>query len=143
MYLIGYDHNILHIKHWKEDPCPNKSHINVEVHLPEIENTEVCYPELSDDNIDSFLLKNVRYPVLACENLMGGKVLVSFIVETDGSISNIEIVRSVHDILSRGVIRGIKLTDSKWISGMENGEKIPMKIKIEFNFNIGDGCEDY
>ena len=137
MYLVDYDHNILQIKHWREDPCPNKPHINVEVHLPEIESTEVCYPELSDHNISNFF----KYPVISLENNVQGKVLVSFIVETDGSVSNIEIVRGVDSALSREAIKGIKLTDGKWISGMENGEKIPLEIKIEIDFNLGDGYD--
>jgi TonB family protein len=140
MYLVGYDHSILEIKKWKIDPCPNKplcsdfTKINVEVHLPEFENTEVRYPELSDSSIDSFILKNVYYPAVACENEIQGKVLVSFVVETDGSVSNIEIVKPVHPTLDKEAVRCVRRTDGRWISGMQNGEKIPMKIKIEFEF---------
>ena len=143
MFLVGYDHNILHIKSWTIDPCPNKLYVNVEVHLPEFENTEIRYPELSGSSIDSFLLKNIKYPLYAQENGIQGKVLVSFIVETDGSVSNIKIVKSIDKDLPREVVRCVKLTNGKWISGMKNGEKTPIEMEIEFVFDLGDYGEAY
>ena len=147
IYLVDYDHNILEIKRWEIDPCPNKplcsdfTNINVEVHLPEFKNTEVRYPELSDSRIDSFILKNVYYPAPACENEIQGKVLISFVVETDGSVSNIGIIKSGDYLLDKETVRCVKRTDGKWISGMQNGEKIPMEIKIEFEFVLN--FDDY
>ena len=127
MYLVGYDHNILWIKDWETDPCPK---LSVEIHFPEFADTEIRYPELSGHNIDSFLLKNFSY------DLGGywyqGKVLVSFIVETDGSISNRKIESSTDILVNDAVNRCIKRTNGKWISGVKNGEKTPMEIKIEF-----------
>ena len=139
MYLVGYDHNIVSIKKWEINLCPwPETRINVETHFPEFEDTEVCYPELSGHNIDSLLLKNIRYPVIAIDYRIKGKVLVSLIVETDGSVSNIEVVNSVElieaKLTEKEAVRCVRLTDGKWIPGIKNGEKTPMEIKIEFDF---------
>ena len=96
MYLVGYDHNILEINRWIIDPCPNKPYgyvKNIEVYFPELENTEVRYPELSNCSINGFLLENLCYPMNAFENGIIGKVIVAFIIEIDGSISNVEIIK--------------------------------------------------
>ena len=140
VYLVGYDHNLFYIKGWNIDPCPNAppfddyTDISVKVHLPEFENTEVRYPELSGSSISSFILKNVRYPAIALEQRIRGTVLVSFIVETNGSVSKIEILKSIDPSLDKEAVRCVKSTDGQWISGMLKGEKTPMEIKIEFKF---------
>jgi len=144
VFLVGYDHNILFIKGWSEDPCPDEFHrdrhipnITFRIHFPDFEDAEkntVTFPKLPRGTIDRFLLDNVRYPLSALENLIKGKVLVSFIVETDGSVSNLMILRSVYPSLDREAVRSIKATDGKWISGMKNGEKTPFEIVVEFNF---------
>jgi len=132
MFLVSHDHNILEIKSWTIDNiCPR---VSFEIHFPEFENAEVRYPEIPDYSINSFLSKNVRYPLMALESGIQGRVLVSFIVETDGSITDIEIVRSVDRHLDAGAIRSIRRTDGQWIPGTKNGEKTPMEIKVEFDF---------
>ncbi|MCL2098681.1 MAG: energy transducer TonB [Bacteroidales bacterium] len=143
MYLVGYDHNILEINKWTIDPCPNKPYgyvKNIEIHFPELENAEVRYPELSNGSINGFLLEHLCYPVVAFENGIQGKVIMAFIIEIDGSISNVEIVKKVDPSLDKEAERCIKLTNGKWISGVKNGEQTLMEIKaeIDFSINLGD-----
>lgn len=166
IFLVGYDHNVIRINSWKIDRCPNKptKDINVTVHFSEFENADIRLPKLRNGTIDSHLSENLRYPVIALENSIQGTEIVSFTVETDGFISNIETIQSVDPSLHREVIRCIMMTDGReiewqreypyfkimsedrdnskiqWIPGMKNGEKIPMKIIVEvkFSFDLGD-----
>ena len=161
--LIDNNHNIIEIKRWEIDPCPNKPayEINVTLHFPEFENADVRFPELKNGTIYNHFSENLRYSVIALENHIQGIVKVSFIVEADSSISNIEIIQSADPLLSREVVRCIMMTDGRefqwdrehhyfrilsndrqvqWIPGMKNGEKIPMEIivEVEFSFDLGD-----
>jgi TonB family protein len=83
-----------------------------------------------------FLQKNLIYPQEAKEKGIEGTVYVEFIVNADGSIENIAIVRSVHKLLDEEAIRVIKLTSGKWNPGKQNGKAVkasmivPVKLKL-------------
>jgi Ca-activated chloride channel family protein len=83
-----------------------------------------------------FLQKNLIYPQEAKEKGIEGTVYVEFIVNADGSIENIAIVRSVHKLLDEEAIRVIKLTSGKWKPGKQNGKAVkasmivPVKLKL-------------
>ena len=127
-------------------PQLRSGNFNVEVHLPEFENAEVRYPELSGGCIRSFFLRNTRYPIIAQENNIQGRVIVSFVVEIDGTTSNLCFKGSADFLLEREVMMVIRRTSrcwapavndgGKWTPAMKNGEKIPMEIKLEFNFYL-------
>lgn len=72
--------------------------------------------------MNSFLLKNIRYPQVAMENGEQGTVYVLFIVEKDGSLTNIQIKKSVSPELDKEAKRLIQLMPH-WIPGEMNGEK--------------------
>ena len=61
-----------------------------------------------------FLAKNLLYPESMIDACIGGKVICSFVVEIDGSITNIKVVRGVHELLDNEAVRVIKLMP-KWI----------------------------
>ena len=68
-----------------------------------------------------FITKNLRYP-RNIENIQG-RVVVKFVIEKDGSITNIEVMRSPHESLSKEVIRLIESMPN-WISGEQNGKPV-------------------
>ena len=165
--LIGHNHNIVEIKRWEIDPCPNKPtyEVNITVHFPEFENANVRLPELINGIFYNHLSENIRYPIIALEHNWKGIEKISFVVEIDGSISNIQIIQSANSSLKREVARCIMITDGRelqrggrgeypyfdfrtalgerdvqWIPGTKNGEKIPMRIivEVEFTFDLGD-----
>lgn len=80
-----------------------------------------------------FIAQNIRYPVLAQENGIQGKVFVTFIIQEDGSVSNIHIAKSVHPVLDLEAIRLIKLLP-KWKPGKQKGKPVRVSYTVPINF---------
>jgi len=77
-----------------------------------------------DGELLSFINKNKRYPVVSCyENSISGKVICQFVVEKNGSISNISIIRSLDPTCDKEAVRIIKLLP-KFIPGKQNGQAV-------------------
>ena len=85
----------------------------------------------------NFLNENVKYPEQAMDVCLSGRVVVSFIVETDGSITNPEIARSVHPLLDAEALRVVKLMP-KWEPGTENGIPVKVKYNLPISFKIDE-----
>lgn len=84
-----------------------------------------------------FLERNIRYPSQASEAGKQGKVFLSFIVETDGHLSNIVVDRGVGYGLDDEALRVLKLAPA-WKPGIQNGHKVRVKYTIPISFVIPD-----
>lgn len=84
-----------------------------------------------------YLDNNLRYPNMARSNEIQGKVFVSFVVNTDGSIVDVKVVRGVGGGCSEEAIRVIKAMP-KWKAGMNNGHKVRVKMTMPIQFAIKD-----
>lgn len=84
--------------------------------------------------LNTFIVSNLKYPVFAQEKGIQGRVVVKFIVEKDGSISNVEVDRSVPG-LDNEAMRVVKAMP-KWIPGQINGKA----VKVECSHPFG-GCK--
>ncbi len=71
-----------------------------------------------------FLVKNLRYPEKAIERSAQGKVVLDFIVDTLGRVSNITVVEEPGSDLGKEGERIIRLTDGKWEPGILQGRKV-------------------
>lgn len=83
-----------------------------------------------------FIQKNVKYPGLAIENLIQGRVTVMFVVEKNGEITNIEVVKSVGWGLDDEAIRVVK-SMPRWIPGENNYRPVRVKIALPIKFILG------
>lgn len=83
-----------------------------------------------------YLSENMKYPVEAQENGIQGRVVVSFIVETDGSISNIQVARSVAPSLDAEAVRVVS-SMPKWYPGMNKGHYVRVKYNVPVTFRLG------
>jgi len=81
----------------------------------------------------NYLAKQVKYPVVAQENAIQGKVLVSFIVEKDGSVSNAKIVRAVDPVIDNEALRVVS-TLPKWKPGKQGGKEVRVSYTVPINF---------
>jgi protein TonB len=79
------------------------------------------------------LANSVHYPPIALENGVQGKVFVSFVVDTNGSISNVKITRGVDPSLDKEAIRVVK-SMPKWIPGKQNGQAVRVSFTVPINF---------
>ncbi|MFT0160870.1 energy transducer TonB [Bacteroides thetaiotaomicron] len=81
----------------------------------------------------SFLSRNIKYPTKAIESKIQGRVIVQFVVNKDGSISNAKIVRSVDPDLDKEALRVIN-SMPQWKPGMQKGEPVSVKYTVPIVF---------
>lgn len=82
-----------------------------------------------------FLAKTVKYPVIAQENGIQGRVTASFIVENDGSVTDIEVIRGVDPSLDKEAIRVLS-TMPKWTPGKQRGQDVAVKYTVPVTFRL-------
>lgn len=82
-----------------------------------------------------YLSKNVKCPVVAQENGVQGRVVVSFVVERDGSFTDVKVVRSVDPSLDREAMRVVS-SMPKWIPGKQNGSAVRVRFNMPVSFRL-------
>ena len=82
-----------------------------------------------------YLSKNIKYPPFAEENNIQGRVICSFVVERDGSVSDIRIKRSVDPSLDKEAMRVVSAMP-KWIPGRQNGQMVRVKYTLPVTFRL-------
>lgn len=82
-----------------------------------------------------YLNKNLRYPQMAKEANIEGKVYISFLVGTDGSISDVTVMRPVHPSLDNEALRVIKSMPD-WVPAENHGKKVREKMIIPVHFSL-------
>lgn len=83
----------------------------------------------------SYLSKNIRYPVIAQENGIQGRVICQFVVGSDGSIRDIKVMRGVDASLDKEAIRVIQ-SMPKWIPGRQNGKAVSVRFTLPVTFRL-------
>ena len=79
--------------------------------------------------------KNVRYPQTAIEMNEQGRVFLQFVVEKDGSITNIKVVRGVSSEIDKEALRVIQKMP-KWTPGVSAGKPIRCRARLPINFRL-------
>ena len=82
-----------------------------------------------------YLGSNIKYPTISQETGSQGKVIVQFVVDRDGTISNPEVVRGVDPYLDKEAIRVIS-SMPKWTPGVQNGKKVRVKYTVPVSFRL-------
>lgn len=85
--------------------------------------------------LQAFLSSNTKYPVVAQENSVQGRVIVSFVVERDGSITDVRVVRSVDPSLDREASRVVR-SMPRWSPGKQNGSAVRVKYTVPVVFRL-------
>ena len=85
--------------------------------------------------LKEFIEKNLRYPKELEESCVQGRVIVRFIVERNGKLSNVKVVKSVHPVLDKEALRIVKLMP-RWIPGRQNGITVRVKCYIPIIFRL-------
>ena len=88
-----------------------------------------------DKALLEYLSNNIKYPVVAQENGVQGRVVVSFVVEKDGSITDVKVVRSVDPSLDKEAARVVK-SMPRWIPGKQNGSAVRVKYNVPVSFKL-------
>lgn len=93
--------------------------------------------EYGENELSKFIAHNIRYPREALQQGVEGRILCSFIVGSDGSISNIEVVNGLSQNLDDEAIRVLGLMP-RWKPGENNGEKVNVKCLLPIDFTIDE-----
>ena len=100
--------------------------------MGEIISPQPSFPGGSQALVD-FLRENTKYPEQALKDSIEGRVVVAFVIDTDGSITKPEVVRGVHPLLDAEALRVVKLMP-KWEPGSENGTPVKVRYNLPITF---------
>jgi protein TonB len=87
------------------------------------------------DALNRYLVRNIKYPLLAQENGIQGRVVCQFVVNSDGSIVDIAVVRGVEESLDKEAIRVIQ-SMPKWTPGRQGGKSVRVKYTLPIRFKL-------
>ena len=120
----------------KEDiaaPEPPK-HVVEETKIFTVVEQMPMYPG-GDGALMGYLRDNIKYPTVAAENGVQGRVVVGFVVERDGSITDVNILRGVDPSLDREAMRVVK-SMPRWNPGKQNGSAVRVKYQVPVSFRL-------
>lgn len=95
-------------------------------------------PSFKGGDINKFrdwIQRRTNYPQVAIDNKIQGKVYVTFVIESDGSLSSITILKSVDPIIDVEVIKAIEASP-KWSPGLQRGSPVRVRYSMQLNFTI-------
>jgi protein TonB len=103
--------------------------------IPKGPNDIQVYPEFPGGvaGYNLFLKSNIHYPLTALNNKVAGMAIIRFIVEMDGSLSNIKLLKDPGEGLGAEALRVIKLSP-KWSVGLDNNSPVRVQINIPVYF---------
>lgn len=97
-------------------------------------------PQFQDGDLNTFrtwVNGEVGYPAQALQKEIEGRVLVSFVVERDGSVGDVQILQSPSELLSAEVLRVFRGVDKgSWTPGMQRGEIVRVKYVLPIEFRL-------
>ena len=82
-----------------------------------------------------YIMENMKYPEQAMKEGIQGRVTVRFIVEKDGSISDVRPVLSVHPLLNKEAVRVVE-SMPKWSPGKQNGKPVRVRFNVPVMFKL-------
>ena len=85
------------------------------------------------DSLMAFIQRNLRYPEEAKRNKIEGKVFISFIIEADGSVSNIKVLRDIGSGCGAEAVRVVKMMP-KWKPGKQRGKAVRTQFNLPIQF---------
>ncbi|NEM98575.1 M56 family metallopeptidase [Pontibacter burrus] len=118
-----------------EKPAPEKSQppakqepYSYVEQMPSFEGGEV--------EMHKFIARSIRYPQTTKEAGLEGLVVASFVIETDGSLSDITILKGLDEAADQETRRVIESMSGKWQPGMQNGQVVPVRYTIPMRFAL-------
>jgi len=83
----------------------------------------------------AYLQKSIKYPPVAEENGIQGRVICTFVVERDGSVTDVRVAKSVDPSLDKEAVRVVSAMP-KWIPGKQNGQSVRVKYTLPVTFRL-------
>jgi periplasmic protein TonB len=97
------------------------------------------------DSLYSFIGRNIRYPALARENNISGKVVLKFYIDQEGYVRDLSVIKSISPALDIEAMRVMELMNTqgyRWTPGMHEGKIVSVQYVMPINFVLQDVKED-
>ena len=132
-YKFDYSKYDVVVYNWYE--TPNKFPILIETAwtVSDIDSPPLI---IGIENPAQLISRNLRYPMKAFENGISGRVLISFIVEKDGSACNFKVLKGVNKDLDAEALRATKNLNKNWFPAKKDGQAITIEYCISINFRL-------
>ncbi|PXV68881.1 protein TonB [Dysgonomonas alginatilytica] len=88
-----------------------------------------------DIELMKFINGGIKYPTIAAENGIEGRVVIRFVVGKDGNVSDVQVVRSLDPSCDKEAVRVVK-TMPKWVPGKQNGRNVPVYYTLPVLFKL-------
>lgn len=82
-----------------------------------------------------WLGQNIQYPKEAVDAKVEGRVMVSFVIEKDGFVSNAKVIRSIDPLLDNEALRVVNAMPN-WKPGMQDGQPVRVRFTIPVSFKL-------
>ncbi len=86
--------------------------------------------------LGQFLSQNLRYPVDAQQAKVQGRVFISFVIDKDGEVDNVQVLKGIGFGADEEAVRVVKATSGLWKAGTQRGEKVRVKYNLPINFTL-------
>lgn len=117
----------------KEEPPPPS---RLAGYAPVLEMAEQR-PEISG-GLSAYYL-NIKYPEAAIKAQIEGRLILAFVVETNGQVSDIQLLRSLHPLCDSAAVQALR--DTRFIPGEQNGHKVRVRMRLPVQFKLLDEHE--
>jgi protein TonB len=87
------------------------------------------------DALQEYIANNIKYPKIAKEKGIEGRVYVQFVIDTKGRVTKVKVVKGVDPHLNKEAIRVVK-TMPNWIPGEYGGKKVPVSFIVPVSFKL-------
>jgi periplasmic protein TonB len=88
-----------------------------------------------DQNREKFMNENTKYPQMARESGISGTVYVTFVVNKNGQISDVKVLRGIGGGCDEEAVRVVRAMPA-WIPGKQNGKAVPVQFNLPFKFTL-------
>ena len=127
----------------RQEEATNIEITPVKVEEEEEEDEQVIFQVVENDPefpggaeaLYKYLAQNIKYPQLARENNITGRVYVTFVVEKDGSVTGVRVLRDIGGGCGQEAIRVVK-SMPKWTPGKQRGKNVRVQYNLPVNFSL-------
>ncbi|MDD2196060.1 MAG: M56 family metallopeptidase [Bacteroidales bacterium] len=136
VFTISCDRSETKISNVENETITTKSQETVEEDVFKVvENMPKFRGDKSHEMFRNYIAQNLKYPVIAFENGIQGKVFVSFIIEPDGSVSNVKVVKGVDPSIDKEAVRVVE-SSPKWEPGTQRGVNVRVQLTFPISFSL-------
>jgi len=119
----------------KSSPASTLSGISSEERKSRPKTFVTAQPVIGNEEYQTYLRNNIHYPKKAIDNKISGDVVISFIVDVDGSISSFSIDKDIGFDCAEELIRTVK-SGPEWAPAQNDGLSMKEKVSLKFNFEL-------